>query len=89
MSPKTKSKTKPEAALADLSFEQAFAELEQIVGQLEAGQVTLDQALALFERGQQLNAHCGQLLDNAELKIQTLTPRPGGYQLQDFEPAEA
>jgi exodeoxyribonuclease VII small subunit len=87
----TKTKTKPKTAdpLAEISFEQALAELEQIVSRLEGGQVALDEALALFERGQLLTAHCGALLDGAELKIQTLVPKPGGYELQDFEASGA
>jgi exodeoxyribonuclease VII small subunit len=85
---KAKPKNKTADPLAELSFEQALAELEQIVGQLESGQLALDEAMALFERGQLLAARCGTLLDSAELKIQTLAPKPGGYELQDFEPAE-
>jgi exodeoxyribonuclease VII small subunit len=87
--PKAKPKNKTADPLAEINFEQALAELEQIVGQLEGGQLALDEALALFERGQLLTAHCGALLDSAELKIQTLAPKPGGYELQDFEAAEA
>jgi len=57
----------------NLTFEQAFAELEETVGKLEAGGLTLEESLALFERGQALAAHCGQQLDQAELKIRQLT----------------
>jgi exodeoxyribonuclease VII small subunit len=71
-----------------LSFEQALAELEQIIDQLESGQLALDEALALFERGQQLTTACGAQLDNAELKIQKLAPKPEGYALQDTDEAE-
>ncbi len=84
MSPKTKAKTKTAGALEGLSFEQALAELEQIVGQLEAGQVALDEALALYARGQQLSAHCGRLLDQAELTLQTLTPQAAGGPQHDL-----
>lgn len=76
MSPKNKSKLVP---VADLSFEAAFKELEKLVSQLEAGETTLDEALALFERGQALAARCGSLLETAELKVQQLTPAGGGY----------
>ena len=86
---KAKSKNKTADPLAEISFEQALAELEQIVNRLEGGQLPLDEALALFERGQLLTTHCGTLLDGAELKIQTLVPKPGGHELQDFEAAEA
>jgi exodeoxyribonuclease VII small subunit len=80
-----KAKPKPTAPVDTLSFEDAFAELEDIVSRLEAGSLTLDESVALHERGQALSARCQQLLDAADLKVQQLTPRAGGgYQLQPF-----
>jgi exodeoxyribonuclease VII small subunit len=58
----------------DLTFEQAFAELEETVRKLEEGGLTLEESLALFERGQALAAHCSAQLDQAELKLRQLTP---------------
>jgi exodeoxyribonuclease VII small subunit len=72
MTAKAKTKSKSLAA-ADLTFEQAFEELDAIVKQLEAGELSLDESLALYERGQALAARCQRLLETAELKIQTLT----------------
>jgi exodeoxyribonuclease VII small subunit len=86
--PKAKLKEKPAGRPEALTFEQALAELEQIIDKLESGQLALDEALALFERGQQLTAACGAQLDNAELKIQKLVPKPEGYGLQDMDEAE-
>ncbi|MGD9100957.1 MAG: exodeoxyribonuclease VII small subunit [Anaerolineae bacterium] len=60
--------------IADLSFEQAFAELEATVTQLERGDLPLEDSIALFERGQALAAHCGLKLDTAELKVRQLLP---------------
>ncbi len=60
--------------IENLSFEQAFAELEETVRKLEAGGLTLEESLALFERGQALATHCGTQLDEAELKIKQLAP---------------
>ena len=60
--------------IENLSFEQAFGELENTVQKLEAGGLTLEQSLLLFERGQALAAHCNTLLDGAELKIRQLSP---------------
>ena len=57
-----------------LTFEQAFAELEETVRKLEAGGLALEESLALFERGQALAAHCSTQLDEAELKVRQLTP---------------
>jgi exodeoxyribonuclease VII small subunit len=60
--------------IADLSFEDAFAELEETVARLERGDLSLEESIALFERGQALAAHCGQQLDTAELKVRQLLP---------------
>ena len=60
--------------IGKLTFEQAFAELEEIVRKLETGGLALEESLALFERGQALAAHCGTQLDQAELKVQQLAP---------------
>ncbi len=56
-----------------LSYEAAFSELEGIIATLEENQRPLDEAMALFERGQALAARCAALLDQAELKIRQLT----------------
>jgi exodeoxyribonuclease VII small subunit len=60
--------------IADLSFEDAFAELQATVAQLERGDLPLEDSIALFERGQALAAHCGLQLDAAELKVRQLMP---------------
>ena len=57
------------------TFEQAQAELEQIVERLERGQVPLDEAIALWERGEQLHAFCRAKLDTAQGKIEELASR--------------
>jgi exodeoxyribonuclease VII small subunit len=56
-----------------LSFEDAQKELEAIVSRLEAGELTLNESLALFERGQKLAAHCNKQLEQATLRIEQLT----------------
>ena len=61
------------ADISTLTYEQALAELEALVDRLEAG-ASLDEALRLYERGQELAAHCGRLLEHAELRLQELTP---------------
>jgi len=70
--------------IENLTFEQAFNELEETVGKLEAGGLTLEESLALFERGQALAAHCNTRLDQAELKVRQLTPEG----IVPFEPEE-
>lgn len=60
--------------IEDLSFEEAFAELEETVAKLEEGGLTLEQSLALYEQGQDLAVYCSEQLDKAELKVHQLTP---------------
>jgi exodeoxyribonuclease VII small subunit len=62
--------------LKKLSFEQAVGELEGTVERLEAGDLSLTDAIALYERGMRLVQHCNDLLDAAELQVQTLA-EPG------------
>jgi exodeoxyribonuclease VII small subunit len=58
----------------ELTFEEAFAELEETVSCLERGDLSLEASIALFERGRALSAHCGQQLDEANLKVRQLLP---------------
>lgn len=59
--------------LENIPYEQALAELEQIVNELESSDRTLEEALALYERGQILARYCSKLLDQAELRIEQLS----------------
>ena len=58
--------------MKDMTLEQALGELEQVVEQLDAGDLDLDQVLTLYERGQWLARHCQKQLDEAELRIEQL-----------------
>lgn len=58
---------------AELTFEQAFGQLEEVVRQLESGDLPLEQALALFEKGMRLAKLCELRLDQAEQKVRQLT----------------
>ncbi|MCD4685288.1 MAG: exodeoxyribonuclease VII small subunit [Anaerolineae bacterium] len=62
----------PPADLDDLTFEQAYAELEESVARLESGDLTLDESVALYARGQTLARHCGVLLDAADLRVRQI-----------------
>lgn len=74
-----------EQLAADLSFEQAFEQLETIVRQLEEGGLGLEEALALYERGMALAALCSQRLDQAELRVrQLLTTASGEVAAEPF-----
>lgn len=75
-----------EKAPEKLSFEEAFEQLEQLVETLEAGELSLEESLATFERGQALAERCGQLLQKAELKLRELTTdESGGFKETDLE----
>ena len=66
--PKPSSK-KTEKPIEELSYEEALAELEEIVSSLESERNQLEDSIKLFERGQALAARCGVLLEAAELKV--------------------
>ena len=59
--------------LSAMSFEQAMAELERVVGQLERGDVPLEESIALYERGAALKAHCETKLKAAEERVEKIT----------------
>ena len=61
-----------------LTFEAALKELETVVGQLERGDVALEQSIALYERGAALKARCEQKLQEAEEKVAKITLGPDG-----------
>ena len=62
-------KTARTEAMADLSFEEALAQLEALVAEVESGEIPLEKALAASERGAELAARCRQLLDIAEKRL--------------------
>ena len=68
--------TKPD--LATLSFEDALAELEGIVRDLEAGQGSLEDAIAGYTRGAALRDHCDRKLREAQTRIETISRRADG-----------
>jgi exodeoxyribonuclease VII small subunit len=62
-----------ETQIEDMTFEVAMAELEQVVTQLERGDVALDASIALYERGAELKALCESKLKTAEEKVAAIT----------------
>jgi exodeoxyribonuclease VII small subunit len=70
-----------------LNFEEALAELERIVGRLESGQGSLDDAIKAYERGSDLKKHCQKKLDEARMKVEKIRlPESGGAaETSDFE----
>ena len=61
-----------------MSFEEAMKELETVVGQLERGDVALDESISLYERGAALKARCEAKLKEAEEKVAKITLGAGG-----------
>jgi exodeoxyribonuclease VII small subunit len=69
--------TKPKP-VDKLTFEEALAELETIVRQLEGGDVELEKSIALYERGAALKAQCEARLKSAELKVEQIVQGANG-----------
>ncbi len=67
-------------------FEECLQRLEQIVGELEKGEIPLERALGLFEEGIQLSNSCRQELEDAEGKVEVLLNKNGKMQSEPFEP---
>jgi exodeoxyribonuclease VII small subunit len=71
--------------IEELGFEEALEELEQIVEELEGGQVELERMLGRFERAMALRAHCAALLSDAETRIEQLVNEEGAT--EPFSPS--
>jgi exodeoxyribonuclease VII small subunit len=70
--------------IATLSFEQALAELEQIVGRLESGQAPLEESLEIYKRGSALKSHCEAKLNAARLQVEKITKSLDGVEPAEF-----
>jgi exodeoxyribonuclease VII small subunit len=66
------------AAMKDVSFEEALAELETIVRDLESGKTTLEKSIAAYERGMTLKNHCESKLREAQARIEKIVISPDG-----------
>ena len=79
-----------DGAIDALSFDDALAELQRTVAELETGGQPLEEAIALYERGVALQQRCDRLLRDAELRVQQLVARAGGaLEAVDVRPDEA
>ena len=63
--------------IAEMSFEEAMLALEQVVSQLEKGEVPLEQSIALYESGAALKKHCSDKLKLAEEKVELIRSAEG------------
>ncbi len=66
------------ADIAEMSFEEALGNLEEIVGRLESGNVNLDESIDIYTRGMQLRLHCEAKLADAQARIEKIVKGPGG-----------
>ncbi|HLH44703.1 MAG TPA: exodeoxyribonuclease VII small subunit [Bryobacteraceae bacterium] len=73
---------------APFSFEAGLEQLEAIVKEMESGDLPLERALELFERGAKLSEACRKQLEEAETRIEILTRRAGEMQPQPFPNAK-
>ena len=73
--------------IAALSFEDALAQLEKIVAELESGRAPLEKSIELYERGAALKAHCEKRLEAARLRVEKIVVGKDG-QAAATEPAE-
>ena len=70
----------------ELKFEEAFEELEKLVGTLEKGECTLDEAVQLYEKGMELADLCAKKLDAAEKRLKKLIKDENGqFRLEPME----
>ena len=67
------SKTIDPTSNDELTFEEAMAELDELVSRMEDGELSLDDSLKAFERGVMLTRKCQEALSQAELRVKTLT----------------
>ena len=71
--------------IEELTYEQAYAELETIVAALETDEHALEESIALYERGQALAKYCAERLEKAELKVRQMV----GDEILDFPAADS
>jgi len=69
-----------------LTFEAGLQQLEAIVKEMESGDLPLERALDLFERGMKLSESCRKQLQDAESRVEILMRRAGDVQAQPFRP---
>jgi len=70
---------------ATLTYERAFTQLEAILAQLEAGDLPLEESLALYEQGAALAKLCATMLDEAELRVRQWQPGDETAEMEDWE----
>jgi exodeoxyribonuclease VII small subunit len=72
----------PQTDIAAMSFEAAMSELEQLVARLASGQASLEDSIALYERGAKLKAHCDSRLKAAQMRVDQIVESSAGISLE-------
>ena len=75
--------------MAAASFEAGLQELEAIVKEMESGELPLERALELFEKGMQLSERCRKQLEEAETRVEILVKKGDKMQPEPFRPENA
>ena len=70
------------------NFEEQIEELENIIKELEAGKLNLDESVEKFETGMKISKECSKMLEDAERKITILLNKDGNIEEEDFETKE-
>lgn len=72
--------------MKEQTYEESMKELEQLVKDLESGDLSLDESIKKFEKGMKLSKHCSSLLEDAEKKISVLIEKENGeFTEESFE----
>jgi exodeoxyribonuclease VII small subunit len=79
----------PSSPQQAMSFESCLDELEKVVKELEAGDLSLERSLALFERGMSLSDLCRKQLEEAETRVETLIRKEGKMTVEPFGPEKS
>ena len=74
--------------MSEIKFEKAMKRLEQIVEQLEKGELDIDKSLEIFEEGIKMSRLCSKKLNEAEAKIEKLTKNQKGELITDLFPVD-
>jgi len=76
----------PEEPRQDWNFEQGLSDLESVVKELESGDIPLEKAIEIFERGVTLSDRCRKELEDAETRVEILLKRGDKIEAEPFDP---
>lgn len=74
--------------MKEIKFEEAMKELESIAGELEKGNLSLEESVSKFEEGMKISKKCSEIIDQAEKKITILLQKDGKIEEEDFSTEE-